>query len=130
MTAPAVVVVEDHPTMRGALRAILEGEGYRVREAADGRAALDAITADPPDVVILDLHIPVIGGSDVLRALKADPATARVPVVVVTAEGEEGRAGAVGLGASGYLTKPFPPAALLTALAQARGGSGSPAASP
>ena len=127
---PAVLVVEDHPTMRGALRAILEVGGYRVREVADGRAALEAVAVDPPDLLILDLNIPVVSGSDVLRRLKVDPVTASIPVVVVTAEGEEGRADAIRSGAVGYVTKPFAPAVLLEVLVQVRGGSGSPARSP
>lgn len=127
-SGPVVLVVEDHPTMRGALRAILEGEGYHVREAVDGRAALELVATDPPDLVVLDLNIPVVSGEDVLRALHADPTTADLPVVVVTAEGEEGRASALRAGAAGYVTKPFAPAALLGELSQARGGSGSPEA--
>jgi CheY-like chemotaxis protein len=125
-----VLVVEDHPTMRSALRAILEAEAYRVREVGDGRSALDEVTADPPDLLILDLNIPVVSGDEVLRIVKADPLTSGIPVVVVTAEGEEGRAAAVRRGADGYVTKPFGPAVLLAALEQALGGSGSPATSP
>lgn len=125
---PAVLVVEDHPTMRGALRAILEAEGYRVREAVDGRSALEQVAADPPDLLILDLNIPIVSGGDVLRRLKAAPATAEIPVVVVTAEGEQGRADAMASGAAGYLTKPFGPAALLRMIARALAGSGSPEA--
>lgn len=125
---PAVLVVEDHPTMRGALRAILEAEGYRVREAVDGRSALEQVAADPPDLLILDLNIPIVSGGDVLRRLKAAPATAEIPVVVVTAEGEQGRADAMASGAAGYLTKPFGPAALLSEVERALAGSGSPGA--
>jgi CheY-like chemotaxis protein len=126
-SGPTILVVEDHPTMRGALRAILEVEGYRVREAVDGRTALAQVAAEPPDLLILDLNIPVVSGGDVLRRLKADPVTAEIPVVVVTAEGEEGRADTMASGAAGYITKPFGPAALLAALVQARGDPGSPA---
>jgi CheY-like chemotaxis protein len=107
------LIVEDHPTMREAMRLVLEGEGYLIDEAADGRAALDAIRRDPPDLVFLDLNIPGTTGSDVLASVKRDPSTAKTRVIVVTATGEEGRPEAVRLGADEYFTKPFSPTALL-----------------
>jgi CheY-like chemotaxis protein len=108
-----ILIVEDHPTMREAMRLVLEGEGYLIDEAADGRAALDAIRRDPPDLVFLDLNIPGTTGSDVLASIKRDPSTAKTRVIVVTATGEEGRPEAVRLGADEYFTKPFSPTALL-----------------
>jgi CheY-like chemotaxis protein len=122
-----ILLVEDHATMRGALRMVLEGEGFEIGEAADGRAALDAVRRSPPALVFLDLNIPGGPGLDVLAALKDDPATAPIPVIVITAEGEEGRATAIRAGASDYLTKPFSPRVLLQAVERALGGSGSPA---
>ena len=77
--------------MRDAMRLVLEGEGFAIDEAADGDTALEMVRADPPDLVFLDLNIPGVSGTDVLRALKADPATAAVSVIIVTATGEEGR---------------------------------------
>jgi len=108
-----ILIVEDHPTMREAMRLVLEGEGYLIDEAADGRAALDAIHRDPPDLVFLDLNIPGATGADVLASVKGDPSTAKTRVIVVTATGEEGRPEAVRLGADEYFTKPFSPTALL-----------------
>ena len=108
-----ILIVEDHPTMREAMRLVLEGEGYRIDEAADGRTALDAIRSDPPDLVFLDLNIPGATGADVLASVKGDPSTANTRVIVVTATGEEGRPEAVRLGADEYFTKPFSPTALL-----------------
>jgi CheY-like chemotaxis protein len=108
-----ILIVEDHPTMREAMRLVLEGEGYLIDEAADGLAALDAIRRDPPDLLFLDLNIPGVSGADVLASVKADPSTARTRVIVVTATGEEGRSEAVRLGADEYFTKPFSPTALL-----------------
>jgi CheY-like chemotaxis protein len=125
-TLRRVLVVEDHATMRGAVRMILESEGYGVAEAGDGRAALDEIRRDPPDLVLLDLNIPVVSGEEILRAVKGDPTTADVRIVVATAEGEEGRAAALALGADDYVTKPFGPGALLRTVARVLGGSGSP----
>lgn len=113
-----VLLVEDHPTMREAVRLVLASEAYEVADVADGAAALAAISAQPPDVVVLDLHMPVMDGAEVLRALRADPVTASLPVIVITADGEEGRSAAVRLGADGYVTKPFDPTALLLMVGQ------------
>jgi len=108
-----ILIVEDHPTMREAMRLVLEGEGFTIDEAADGRTALDSIRADRPDLVFLDLNIPGANGADVLAELKSDSATAGVRVIVVTATGEEGRDHVMRLGADEYFTKPFSPIALL-----------------
>jgi CheY-like chemotaxis protein len=108
-----ILIVEDHPTMREAMRLVLEGEGFSIDEAADGRSALDGVRRDPPDLMFLDLNIPGTSGADVLAALKGDPTTADIRVIVVTATGEEGRAQAIRLGADAYFTKPFSPTALL-----------------
>lgn len=99
--------------MRDAILMVLRSEGYAVEEVGDGDAALAAVRANPPDLVFLDLNIPGTDGAEVLRRIKADPATAHVRVIVVTATGEEGRAEATALGADGYVTKPFGPAALV-----------------
>jgi DNA-binding response OmpR family regulator len=108
-----ILVVEDHPTMRDAMRLVLEGEGFAIDEASDGESALEMVRADPPDLVFLDLNIPGVSGTDVLSALKGDPATASVSVIIVTATGEEGRERVIRLGADEYFTKPFSPLALL-----------------
>lgn len=117
-----MLIVEDHPTMREALRLVLESEDLEIVEAGDGTTALELARRDPPDLVLLDLHIPGTSGEEVLAALKADPSTARARVIVVTATGEEGRARALAVGADAYFTKPFSPSALLQAVEQARGG--------
>jgi len=123
-----ILVVEDHPTMREAMRLVLEGEGFTIDEAPDGRAALESIRREPPDLVFLDLNIPGTSGPDVLASMKADPLTAGVRVIVVTATGEEGREQAMKLGADEYFTKPFSPIALLQTVERVLGGSGSPEA--
>jgi two-component system phosphate regulon response regulator PhoB len=111
--AARILIVEDHPTMREAMRLVLEVEGFSIDEAADGKAALEAVREDPPDLVFLDLNIPGANGADVLVQLKNDPATADVRIIVVTATGEEGRDQVMRLGADEYFTKPFSPIALL-----------------
>jgi CheY-like chemotaxis protein len=121
-----ILIVEDHPTMREALRLVLEREDLEIVEAGDGTSALALARSDPPDLILLDLHIPGISGEDVLAELKADPVTAGARVIVVTATGEEGRARALAVGADAYFTKPFSPIALLQAVEQARGGPAPP----
>ena len=123
-----ILVVEDHPTMRDAMRLVLEGEGFAIDEASDGDSALEMVRADPPDLVFLDLNIPGVSGTDVLRALKSDPATAAVSVIIVTATGEEGRERVIRLGADEYFTKPFSPTALLRTVEQVLAGGGTPEA--
>lgn len=116
-----ILIVEDHPTMREAMRLVLEGEGFYIDEASDGAQALSAVHEEPPDLVLLDMSIPGISGPDVLAAVKNDPATSEVRVIVVTATGEEGRAAAMAGGADHYFTKPFSPIALLQAVEEVLG---------
>jgi len=113
-----ILIVEDHPTMREAMRLVLEGEGFEIDEAADGERALQIVRADPPDLVFLDMNIPGSSGAEVLEAVRADPATAGVRVIVVTADGEEGRGRALSMGADEYFTKPFSPTTLLRTVEQ------------
>jgi len=108
-----ILIVEDHPTMREAMRMVLEHEGFDIREAGDGQAALAMVRERPPDLLFLDLNIPGTSGAEVLRVLKSDPDTADVRVIIVTATGEEGRDYVLSLGADEYFTKPFSPLALL-----------------
>jgi DNA-binding response OmpR family regulator len=113
MAKADILIVEDHPTMREAMRLVLEHEGFVIREAADGTSALSQVREQLPDLMFLDLNIPGASGADVLRELKSDPATVGVPVIIVTATGEEGRDYVLSLGADEYFTKPFSPTALL-----------------
>jgi CheY-like chemotaxis protein len=116
-----ILIVEDHPTMREAMRLVLEGEGFDIDEASDGDQALAAVHDETPDLVLLDMSIPGASGSEVLAAVKGDPATSEVRVIVVTATGEEGRAAAMTAGADHYFTKPFSPIALLQAVEEVLG---------
>ena len=113
MARADIMIVEDHPTMREAMRLVLENEGFDIREVADGSAALVMARERPPDLLFLDLNIPGTAGADVLKQLKSDPTTADVRVIIVTATGEEGRDFVLSLGADEYFTKPFSPLALL-----------------
>ena len=118
-----ILIVEDHPTMREAMRMVLEHEGFAIREAADGAAALSMVRQQQPDLIFLDLNIPGTSGADVLRELKGDPETRDVRVIIVTATGEEGREQVISLGADEYFTKPFSPLALLRTVERVLAGN-------
>jgi CheY-like chemotaxis protein len=113
MARASILIVEDHPTMREAMRLVLEHEGFEINVAADGQSALQMAKANPPDLMFLDMNLPGASGADILQQLKADPQTSPIRVIVITAVGEEGRGFALSLGADEYFTKPFSPLALL-----------------
>lgn len=115
---PHVLVVDDEPDIRDVIRLNLEAEGYRVTTASDSDAALQAVAAQRPDAIFLDVLMPGTDGWSVLRQLKAgDETLASIPVVMVTAlsQAEERLRGAIE-GAVRYLTKPFHPRDLIGAL--------------
>jgi len=126
MAKADILIVEDHPTMREAMRLVLEHEGFVIREAADGASALAMVREQPPDLMFLDLNIPGASGADVLQEVKSDPATSDVRVIIVTATGEEGRNYVLSLGADEYFTKPFSPTALLRTVERVLEPGGSP----
>jgi CheY-like chemotaxis protein len=94
-----VLVVDDHRMNLSLASALLTDEGYTVLTAADGETALETIASTPPDLALLDVSLPGIDGLEVLRRIRADPATAAIPVIVMTAGAlaeEEDRAWAAG----------------------------------
>ncbi len=104
---PHVLVVDDDPDNRMLLRELLAADDYRVSEAADGAEAIRIASARPPDVVLLDVLMPGLDGIEVCKRLKSDPATATVPVILVTAQrGRDERLAGIGAGATDFLTKP------------------------
>ncbi|MEA3245151.1 MAG: type II/IV secretion system protein [Gemmatimonadota bacterium] len=108
-----VLLVEDEDALRRVMKDLLEREGFNVFEAADGVVALDEIDRSAPDIVVLDLNLPRLDGYGVLSHLRSRPATANLPVIVLTAKGDEDSEVRVfEYGASDYLTKPFRPRAL------------------
>jgi len=112
--AEAVVVIEDEPDILEVIVYNLTREKFRVLSARDGEAGFHLIGEALPDLVLLDLMLPGMDGLDVCRQLKADPHTRRIPIIMVTAKGEE-RDVVTGLdaGADDYITKPFGPKALV-----------------
>ena len=103
----SLLVVEDNPDNLVTLRAVL-GEKYRIVEAVDGEAGLVAVRAGSPSLILLDMHLPQMDGMTVLKRLKADPATAAIPVVALTASAMAGdREKLLRAGCAEYLSKPY-----------------------
>jgi type II secretory ATPase GspE/PulE/Tfp pilus assembly ATPase PilB-like protein len=112
-TSRKVLLVEDEESLRRVLKDLLEREGFTVFEAADGVKALSEVDRAAPDVVVLDLNLPLLDGYGVLSHLRAHAATADLPVIVLTAKGDEDSEVRVfEFGASDFLTKPFRPRVL------------------
>ena len=108
-----VLIVEDEAPLRRVLRDLLEREGFHVLEASNGIQALDQVDRGAPDVVVLDLNLPQLDGFGVLSRLRAKPATAKLPVIILTAQGDEdSEVRVLEGGADDFLTKPFRPRAL------------------
>jgi DNA-binding response OmpR family regulator len=106
-TAPRVLIVDDDANVAEVVARYLEREGYRVETVGDGAVALDRALADPPDLMVLDLMLPSLGGLEVCRRLRA---LVPVPVIMLTARGEEAdRIAGLELGADDYVAKPFSP---------------------
>jgi two-component system phosphate regulon response regulator PhoB len=111
---PIAVVVEDEADILEVMRFNLEREGFRAIPVKDGDDALRRIRRDNPDIVLLDLMLPGIDGLEVCRRLKADEVTRDIPIVMVTAKGEESDVVlGLGLGADDYIAKPFSPRELV-----------------
>ena len=106
-----VLVVEDELDIAGLIKHTLERSGDAIIEvAASGDQALKTASEAPPDLIILDLNLPVLGGLEVCRLLRARPATSRTPIIMLTARASEGdRVTGLDAGADDYITKPFSP---------------------
>ncbi len=103
-----ILIVEDSPTMRQLLAFALRGlERVEIVEAVDGMDALRRLRSDGFDLALVDIHMPVMDGLKLIAMMKGEPELARVPVVVITTEGNRGdRERALALGADAYLSKP------------------------
>ena len=112
--ASEVLVVEDEPDIRALVVHHLTREGFRCRIAGSGADALSRVKATPPDLVVLDLMLPGMDGLEVCRRLRADPATAGVPIIMLTAKADEvDRVVGLEMGADDYVAKPFSPKELV-----------------
>ncbi|APX93381.1 two-component system response regulator [Halomonas sp. 1513] len=109
-----VLVVDDEPNIVLSLEFLMQQAGFDVVTAEDGESALDSIADGAPDLILLDISLPGISGFDVLEQLRADPAHANLPIIMLTAHGREvEREKGLALGADDYITKPFSTQALV-----------------
>jgi two-component system cell cycle response regulator DivK len=109
-----ILVVEDHEDNRRILRDLLGSAGYETLEAEDGEAGVAAARAERPDLILMDIQLPLMDGYEATRRIKTDPALRAIPVIVVTSyalSGDETKARAAGCDA--YVTKPYSPRQLL-----------------
>src|SRR3984957_13661774 len=114
---PLVMIVEDEAPLVTLLKYNLEKEGFAVCEAGDGEEALVQIAERKPDVVLLDWMLPLVSGIEVCRQIRRSPSSRTLPVVMLTARGEEGdRVRGLNSGADDYVVKPFSPTELIARL--------------
>jgi two-component system alkaline phosphatase synthesis response regulator PhoP len=114
MSSTRILIVEDDPDIAHLVARYLDKAGFTVEHAAGGREALHAIASRRPDLVILDLMLPQLDGLEVCRQIRNDPATAALPIIMLTARAEESeRIVGLELGADDYLAKPFSPGELV-----------------
>ena len=109
-----ILIADDRPEVVELVRVTLEGEDYEIVDASNGKETLRKARLEKPDLVLLDVVMPKMDGFEVCRKLKKDPQTKEIPIIMLTAKGQEadkekGRE----VGASDYITKPFSPSALL-----------------
>jgi DNA-binding response OmpR family regulator len=110
MSRRTILVVEDEPDIAEVIQYNLVREGYRVDVVGDGEHALERIVREAPDLVLLDLMLPGLDGLELCRRMKEDPVTRPIPVIMVTAKGEESEVVlGLGVGADDYMAKPFSP---------------------
>ena len=110
-----VLVADDDPDIRELVVFKLESAGFEVTAVGDGQAALDHALGDPPDLLVLDLMMPRLTGLEVCAALRADPSTEKVPVILLTAKAQElDVTRGFEAGADDYMIKPFSPRELLS----------------
>lgn len=119
-----VLLAEDEPNIVESLTFLLTRAGFEVAVESNGRRALDAALGDVPDVLILDVMLPGLDGYEILRQLRSDPRTDKLPVVMLTAKGQrEDRETALECGADVFITKPFANAEVIAAIKQLVSGS-------
>jgi two-component system, cell cycle response regulator DivK len=114
-----ILVVEDQEDNRRILRDLLTSANYELVEASTGEEALAALAKRPPDLILMDIQLPVMDGYEATRRIKADPATAAIPIIAVTSyalSGDEEKARAAGC--DDFVPKPYSPRQLLEKIQQ------------
>jgi DNA-binding response OmpR family regulator len=118
-----ILIVDDEPSIVISLEYLMKREGFEVSVAADGEAALAAVAARPPDLVILDVMMPKLNGFEVCQRLRAEPAWRGVRILMLTAKGRESELQkGLALGADAYVTKPFSTRDLVAEVRRLLGG--------
>lgn len=108
MSAETILIVDDESANRESLTTVVEAEGYHAQCAASGTQAIAAVLKFPPDLILLDVTMPGMDGYEVASVLKRNPATASIPIIMVTANAGRGaRVVGLGTGAEDYLIKPI-----------------------
>jgi DNA-binding response OmpR family regulator len=109
-----ILIVEDDTALTQLLQLVFESRGLRVTVAETGKQALEAVVKEPPAVVLLDLMMPDVDGLEICRGIRANPHTADIPIIVLTAKtSEESRQELLEAGATDYLVKPVRPSDLI-----------------
>jgi two-component system, cell cycle response regulator DivK len=114
-----ILVVEDQPDNRRIIRDMLAPTDYEITEAETGEEALAAIAKQRPDLISMDIQLPIMDGYEATRRIKADPELKGIPIIAVTSyalSGDDGKAHAAGC--DGYVTKPYSPRELLAKIRQ------------
>jgi two-component system cell cycle response regulator DivK len=122
MSQKKILLVEDNEFNRKIVRDLLARQPYQLLEASDGEAGVAAARRDKPDVIVMDVQLPKLSGLDATRAIRAEPETATIPIIVVTSfalSGDDKKA--MDAGASAYLAKPYSPRQLLDTIRRMAG---------
>jgi CheY-like chemotaxis protein len=124
-SAPHVLIVDDDPAIRRLIELTLRKGGYRYSLAANGLRAIELMEAEPPDVVVCDLMMPEVDGFQLLMMVKGAPTLARIPVIIITAGGQQHQVErALKLGAAACLFKPFSTHEFLSTIQKALDSAG------
>ncbi len=118
MSMARILIVEDDPDILNLISLYLQQAGYEVEALSDGGLVLSRLRSNPVDLMVLDLMLPGMGGLEICRAVRSDSALARLPIIMLTARGDEAdRVAGLELGADDYVTKPFSPKELVARVA-------------
>ncbi len=130
MSKTKILIAEDNPDSQSLLQTILEGEGFIVTMASDGEKAIDILCEIKPDVLITDLMLPSVSGGDLIRHVRSTAALAQIPIVVISAYGDDYAADALAVGANVVLKKPLDSDLLVDTLKQLKAPCGGPQPEP
>ncbi|NQU07176.1 MAG: response regulator [Candidatus Abyssubacteria bacterium] len=123
MRGKTILVVEDNPDNMLSITAILDGIGCNYVMAEDGRQAIEAVKKSPPTLILMDIHLPRMSGLEATRQIKADPDTADIPIIALTAKAMKGdREDILAAGCDEYLSKPIEPQKLIETVQKWIGG--------